>query len=57
MEVFFNDYWNNWIYKGRYFIIAIVIIWTGIAGWRASLLTPLTESEDFLPPDHELIIA
>lgn len=41
-----------WIFKARFIIIAIVIIWTGIAGWRAALITPLTKDEDFLPEDH-----
>ena len=40
------------MFKGRYVLVALVIIWTEIAGWRAGLITPLTKDEDFLPADH-----
>ena len=42
------------MFKGRYILVALVIIWTGVAAWRASLITPLTKDEDFLPEDHWL---
>lgn len=36
IEKFFGNYFNWFITKARWFIFVIVIIWTGIAIWRAT---------------------
>ena len=56
IEVFFHDYWNNWMFKARYFIIALVVVWVGIASWRAALFSPATEALKMLPDGHELSV-
>jgi protein dispatched 1 len=56
IEILFHDYWNKWMYKARWFILAIVAAWFGIAIWRSTNFKPATEALKMLDDDHELSI-
>ena len=43
------------VFKCRYFIIFIFVIWTVFAVDRSLNLGPLTQREEYLPTDHPLI--
>lgn len=55
LERFFGTYWNKWIYKAKFPILAIILIWFGIAVWRAALLEPASEGFKNFDDDHYLI--
>jgi protein dispatched 1 len=44
------------MYKARWFILAIVAAWFGIAIWRSTNFKPATEALKMLDDDHELSI-
>lgn len=54
-EKFFDQPWNNAVKKFARVIIFVFLIWTGVASYYASQLSPLTKEEEFLPSDHELM--
>jgi len=54
IEKFFRVYWNQWIAKTKWIVIALVIIWLGIAIWRVSRFEPATEPTEILPSSHYL---
>ena len=37
----------------RWFIVIIFLAWAGVAIWQSTMVTTLTESEDFMPASHE----
>jgi len=43
------------VFKGRYFIIFIFVIWISQACLYASQMGPLTEPEEFIPKYHPAI--
>jgi len=57
VERFFGNQFNNFVFKGRYIILVVFTIWIGIAIWRTSLMSPITEPEKFLPDDSMVEIA
>lgn len=54
IEIFFQDYWNNFISKFKWIIIPIVLIWVGIAIWRVTEFRSATVALEMLPSDHYL---
>lgn len=40
------------MFKFRYVILLLFTIWTSIAAWRTSKLSPITEPETFLPEEN-----
>ena len=44
--------WNNSIYKGRWYIIFITLIWVIFSGYQAATLGPLTKPEEMVSIDH-----
>lgn len=52
IENFFGNKWNNMVYRGRYPILALFVIWLAIACIFASKIGPLTEEEEFIPKYH-----
>ncbi len=57
LERFFNGPFNNFIFKAKYVIIGLFVIWSGISVWQTTNLSPLTEEESFLPEDHWIMQA
>lgn len=56
MEKFFDQYVNKFVYKLRYPIIVISVIWYALAIWQTTLLKPLSEKEKFHDPEHPLYV-
>lgn len=54
IERFFHDHWVYWMNKAKLIMLAITVIWLGIAAWRTSLFEPSTETIGRLPKDHEI---
>lgn len=57
LDIFFRGPWNDFVYKLRFPIIAIFIIWGIIASVYAGQIGPLSSEEEFLPSDHEIQMA
>lgn len=57
IERFFRGGWFNFLQKGRFFLIAIGVIWAGVSIWLATGLEPPEVEEDFLPSDHPVNVA
>ena len=56
IERFFGGFWNYYIYKFRFCIIVIFLIWLIISMSIAVDIGPLTESEQYLSSDHYLMV-
>ena len=54
MTKFFGGVFNQFIYKARYVLIALLLSMGIAAAVIGSRIGPLTEQEDYLPPTHEL---
>ena len=54
LERFFGGPWNWFIGKVKWVIFLVVIAWAAFAIWRAILMGPLTETENYLPESHYL---
>lgn len=44
------------VFKCRYYIILVFVLWTVFAVDQALGLGPLTQREEYLPADHPLIL-
>ena len=56
VERFFGGFWNFFIYKYRFCIIFIFLIWFIISLSIAVDIGPLTETEQYLSSDHYFMI-
>ena len=54
IEKFFGNYWTRGINKIKFFIMPLMLIWVGIAAWRASMLDRADEALQRLRKDHWL---
>ena len=52
LERFFGGPWNWFINKSKWILFIMIIIWSGFAIWRATLMGALTKSEQWLPDSH-----
>lgn len=57
VERFFRGRWVNTINKLRYFLIALGVVLVGLSLWRAALLAPPEEAEEFLPASHPIRVS
>lgn len=55
LEQFFGGVWNRMVFRCRYCIILLFIIWTVYAIDTALGFGPLTKREEYLPDDHPII--
>lgn len=55
LELFFGGPWNRCVFRCRYIIILIFVLWTTYAVDQARKITPLTEREKYLDDDHPLM--
>ena len=51
---FMEKNWSKWIFNARYIILIVITIWSGIAIFRATKVSTLTEFENLLPDDHPI---
>jgi len=51
IEVFFRDYWSEWINTARFPIVGGFIILMAVFAFLASRLGPLTKQEEWFPED------
>lgn len=52
IDKFYGGKFNGLISKGKWFIFAIIAIWSIFSCVMATQLGPLTKEEEWLPDDH-----
>jgi len=57
LEKFFGGAFTNFVFRFRYFIIGIILIWSLVSAIYTTNLKPLSEQEQFIPDDHPLMVA
>lgn len=55
LEQFFGGPWNRCVFRCRYFIVLIFILWTCYAVDQARMISPLTEREKYVEDDHPIM--
>lgn len=56
VEYFFRTKWNDFVFKWKTQIVAFVFIWTVVCSVFAFQIGPLTKAEEFVAPDHPLML-
>ena len=58
IEKFYDERINNFVGStaGKWIIILLSLIWFGLAINFTTKITPLSEKEEFIDPEHELMI-
>ena len=56
MTRFFESKWNDGVFKARYIIVAVLFVVAIVGGIIASDIGPLTQAENYIDPDHPLIV-
>lgn len=51
----FDEYVNNFVYKGRWAIVIVSLIWFAIVGYYTSRMGPMTEEQKFIADDHPIM--
>ena len=52
LETFLGETWANWNIKAAFIVLPCVFITLGLAGWKASEISPLTQQEQWFDEDH-----
>lgn len=55
MEQFFSGPWNRFVFRCRYLIIFIFIIWTVFAADQSLKMNYLTQREEYIPSSNPVI--
>lgn len=55
IETIFNDKINPFVFKARYVILFLSLVWFVITAVFATKMGPMTKAEDFIDPDHPIM--
>lgn len=52
IEVYFEETWSVWVNYCRWPIVVVFLAWLGVAIWQTTMISALTEKEDYMPASH-----
>lgn len=55
VEKIFDTHINTFVYKGRFVILALSVIWFIVCAITSSYMGPQTEEEKFISDDHPIM--
>lgn len=57
IERFFRGPWYSFVFRFRFVIVILALVFAGLSVWRATKLEPPVDAEQFLPSSHPLLMA